>query len=246
MWENNAEKTYAIISSPGNRKLIENLRERNRKVFAIPAASFEKITLAQEEIEILNNIGEFDWLIFTSVFAAECFLETLGEIEFELFELDHLRVCVFGEATADRLRYAQIHTDVIPPKNTPETIFAAIAVYIGDDSALAAAKFLIIKKINEQIELTGKFDRLNIFYRELKLYKAKPAGGDLTKLKALILGGAIDEFIFNTTADWEIFRETFYEVDLKPLLGGTIVSATSEEVRQTLAENDISANSFHI
>lgn len=246
MTENKVEKTYAVVSVGRNRKLIESLRALNHKIIEIPASGFEKIWLGEEKIEVLKNIAQYDWLVFPDVFAAEFFLEILDENEYEMFELDHLRVCVFGEATADRLRYAQIHTDVIPPKNTKETIFAALTDYVAGESSLSDLKFLIVKKINENIELTDELDKLKIFYREVAIYRSKPATGEETaKLKALILGGAIDEFVFTSSEDWETLREIFSGANIKKLLGGTLISATDEATRQTLNENDIAARIFN-
>jgi uroporphyrinogen-III synthase len=74
---------------------------------------------------------------------------------------------------------------------------------------------------------------------ELPVYKAEisdePA---ITRLKTLLKGGALDEFVFSSAEDLLSLRLLVSNADLPALLSETRVSAVSEMVFQTLQEND--------
>src|SRR6267142_1767260 len=61
--------------------------------------------------EALDHLYGYDWIIFTSVNGVDYFLRRAHEQQHEASELDGLRVCAIGEATAERLRTAQVQVD---------------------------------------------------------------------------------------------------------------------------------------
>ena len=77
--------------------------------------------------EAIDNLFGYDWLILTSTNAVEHFLARLGASGKDVSELDPLRVCAIGEATAERLVAAHVHVDVVPEKSRAEGVFEAIA-----------------------------------------------------------------------------------------------------------------------
>src|SRR5215210_7277367 len=86
--------------------------------------------------EAIENLYGYDWLIFTSVNGVDYFLRRLEQRGHEVSELDELRVCAIGEATALRLREARIHVDVVPEQFKAEGAFLAIAAYVGGQASL--------------------------------------------------------------------------------------------------------------
>ncbi|MDQ3907734.1 MAG: uroporphyrinogen-III synthase, partial [Acidobacteriota bacterium] len=64
--------------------------------------------------EAIENLFGYDWLVFTSVNGVEFFLRRLKTLGRDVSELDDLRVCAIGDATAERLSDAFVHVDVVP------------------------------------------------------------------------------------------------------------------------------------
>jgi len=100
MNDEQTEKTYAIFDTAASRKIIGDLEKRRAKVILFPPIETEKINF-ERSAEIFADLHRFDWLIFTDVLAVEYFLESLAEIDFDLYALDDLRVCALGEAVSD-------------------------------------------------------------------------------------------------------------------------------------------------
>src|SRR5437667_9663301 len=63
--------------------------------------------------EAIDHLFGYDWIVFTSVNGVEYFLRRLHDRARDISELDELQVCAIGEATAERLTAARLHTGVI-------------------------------------------------------------------------------------------------------------------------------------
>ncbi len=245
MTETANEKTYALFSTPNNKKLIADLEAQSKKVVKLPAFETERTTLDESSLEKLQNPARFDWIIFPDVLTVDYFLQILEENEVDLFELDDVRICAFGEAVSDRLRFVQIHTDVLPNKIEDSEIIEAIKNYVNSENGLRGLKILLIRQENTILSTTEKLIERNADASEIAIYQTiLNEKAVLSKLKALIKGGAIDEFILSEP------EELIY---LKYLLNTEKInadlfeqwSATNEVTFKTLFEVGIKPRFFH-
>lgn len=212
------EKTIGIINYAANRKVIENLRAKGYKVILLPALKIYKIQNNSEINEIIAKLLGFDWLIFTDIFAVDFFVEILLEKDFDLFELDNLRICAYGEIVADRLRFSQIHADVIPRKLSSELLLKDIKNYIASDNVIDDLSFLVIKEEEAEITLTQKLKSITRNVSEISVYNAKTdTYENLPKLKTLINCGAFDEIMFFSAEDLMSFKKIIGKRSLKEI-----------------------------
>lgn len=228
------DKTYAVFDSPNNKKTIAEMSAQNIETIIFP-------TIATKGIENTDsfpqNLNDFDWLIFPDVYAVEYFINYLEKLEVDLFELDFLRVCAFGEAVADRLRFSQLHADVITSTIKTKDVLPELRDYIFDESEFENLRFLILKEKNAGIEISQKLSELNSQIMELPIYSAEIEDETtIPKLKALLKGGAIDEFIFSTHLDVLNLAQLFQTENLADLLEGITLTATDKITLQSLRE----------
>jgi len=232
-------KTLAIFSAPANKKIISRLRGDSHEVIEFPFVEAEKVELNPAEESFLKNVSRFEWIIFPDVYAVEFFLEALAERQFEFFELDSLRILAGGEAVADRLRFVQIHADVIPARLDTESVFKALRDYLYDENEFVGLRILLPKEAAFETELTELLRARQAEVAELAVYRLKTENvAGLTRLKTLLKGGAVDEFVFTSPAEVSNLAAVFRE-KLKDLLAGTSVSATDETTFQTLREYEL-------
>lgn len=239
------EKTYGLVASPLNNKLIVDLKAKGAEVLIFPAIKTERIALSETEADLIVNLNDFDWLIFADIFAADCFIEYLSEFSMiDLYDLDELTICALGEAVADRLRFVQVHADLIPAKITDEIIFSTIAQYAGEE--IAEKRFLIVRERSRTFGFVEMLAGKNAAVSELPIYFARFENEpELTKHKALLNGGAIDEFIFSSAEDIAALKLLYAENDLGNILNDIKAFATSEIAFQTLQENGLRPLYFH-
>jgi uroporphyrinogen-III synthase len=232
-------KTYAIFSSPANKKIIAQLRDARCEIIEFPFAVAEKIELNSAAKAFIENVPDFEWLIFPDVYAVEFFLEALAETRVEFFELDLLRILAFGEAVADRLRFVQVHADVIPARIDAESVFKAFRDYLFDEKQFKNLRVLLPKESASNPPLTEMLRRNESEVTELNIYRLKTENAaGLTRLKALLKGGAVDEFVFASPAEVSNLAVVCGE-SLTNLLAGTSVSAIDETTFQTLCEYEL-------
>jgi uroporphyrinogen-III synthase len=242
---NSNEKTYALFSNPTNKKIIAELEKQGAKVFLFPPLETERTVLDEESAAAIKNLSSFDWMIFPDVLTVEYFLEILQENEIDLFEMDLVQVCAFGESVADRLRFVQLHADVIPNSVEAGSVFLALSDYIGQN-AFRNLKFLLPKETSQQFEIKKKLIEIGANVFELPIYQAKVSITDkITKLKTLLKGGAIDEFVFSSPTDL-IALQNYFGNSITETLSDINVSAVNKEMFQALKENNLKANYFQL
>lgn len=233
------QKTYGLFSTTANRKLIRELESSDAKVFQFPPIETEKVSLDKNSIHYLQNLTDFDWLIFPDVFAVDYFLQALEELGVDFFDLDAVKVCVLGESVADSLRFVQLHADLIPNFVETESVFAAIKNYTSQNG-LKNLRFLLLKEIETEFALTEKLTENKAVVSELPIYQARIRDKrEVSKLKVLLANGAIDEFIFSSPMDIIALKHIFPHDSMSKILAEIEVSATDDVMFQALKEHNI-------
>ena len=138
-----AEKQYAICATQFNKTIISALQKQGIDLKVFPSVEIVKNELNEESKNYLSNLVKFDWLIFPDIYAVDFFVEALEGEGIDLFDLDLIRICAFGEAVSDRLRFSQIHADLIPAKIDVETVIKAFEDYLSE--GFAGLNFLEIQ-----------------------------------------------------------------------------------------------------
>ncbi len=232
------KKTYGLFSTAANGKLIAELESGGAKVFQFPPIETEKLDSDKFSTDYLENLTDFDWIIFPDIFAVDFFLQALEASETDFFDLDAINVLALGEAVADRLRFVQLHADFIPNFVETEKVFAALCNFIGQKN-FGNLQFLVPKETSANIELTEKLTENKAIVTELPIYRATISDkSNLSKLKALLTGGAIDEFVFSSPTDLISLKYLFSGSSISKILAEIESSVIDEVVFQALKEHN--------
>jgi uroporphyrinogen-III synthase len=235
--DNASWKTVGVFKNALNKKLIELFKSQGKTVFGFSPPVVKKKALKEAELNAFKNISSFDWIIFFDIRTVEIFLEILEEMEIDFFELDDVRICSNGEAVADSLRFRQIHSDVIPPKNSSAAVFTAITDYIFDEYELEDLSFLILKAAGDDSKLAGSLKKESAKAVEIEIYEIENRNDpEHTKLKALAVGGAIDELVFNSPEDVFNLAKLIGNENFPQILANIKIQAFNEITGQTLSE----------
>lgn len=230
-----AEKVYALFDNPINKKIISEISSTGAKMILFPAVETKMIADGETE-KILSDLSRFDWLIFPDIYTVEFFLQKMNELEIDLFALDALHICAYGESVADRLRYAQIHADIIPNNIKTGEVLRAIKDYLFDESGLENLRFLFLKAENTTAAIAGELKNLGAIVSELAIYKTIAEETKTTKLKTLLKGGAIDEFVFTSPFDVINLAHLFPAENLADVLAETKLHTADKITLQSLRE----------
>ena len=58
-------------------------------------------------------------------------------------ELDDIRVCAIGVATAEKLHDAHVHVDLVPSDSRSEGVFSALSEFLGGTEKISAINVLL-------------------------------------------------------------------------------------------------------
>ena len=88
--------------------------------------------------ETLQQLEEFQWLIFTSVNGVAAFMKRLWEIGGDGRWLGHLKIAAIGSSTAESLEQHSLRADVVPDSFRAEALAAELAPQVKDCNVLWA------------------------------------------------------------------------------------------------------------
>jgi uroporphyrinogen III methyltransferase/synthase len=190
--------------------------------------------------EAIENLYGYDWVIFTSVNGVDYFLKRLTELGRDTSEMDELRVCSIGEATAVRLRDAQIHVDVVPEQFKAEGVFDALINYLGGVGALYALNVLIPRAAVARDYLPLTLEGAGARVDTVAVYRTvRPETSERGRIEALLAGGAVDCITFTSASTINNFAQLFDTDDLSQLLDGVQVACIGDITAGTAAEHNL-------
>lgn len=187
--------------------------------------------------EAIENLFGYDWLVFTSANAVEYFMRRLNASGKDVAELDELRVCAVGDATAERLADERVHVDLVPRKFQAEGVFEAFENFLGGREQIAGLNFLLPRAaaardfLPRALEVAGARVDCVTAYRTVS-----PETTDRARIEALLVGGGVDCVTFTSSSTVHNFAQLFDTRDLRPLLSGVRVACIGEVTSQTAAE----------
>ncbi len=187
-----------IIDAKRNKNLIQAYSREPFTISLFPDVLFEPAELSADDLQRLRDIEQFDWIVFTDPNAASLFPDLFESSGRELFDLDSVNICSFGEMTSDELRFRQIHSDVVPSEFSPKEVADEIAVYAQAD--LPKLNFLVLSSGGGvDTELCETLAAENAKCDALVIAKPSVDGNhEYLKSRSLLLGGSVDKFLFGS------------------------------------------------
>ncbi len=213
------------------------LEEYGARVVACPTIEIvepESYALLDEAIE---NIFGYDWLIFTSVNGVQHFMRRMEVCGKSASELDDVRVCAIGDATALSLAEAHIHVDVVPEIFQAEGVFAALESYLGGRLQFENLNFLIPRAAVARDYLPRALEDAGARVDVIAAYRTvRPETTDRARVEALLVGGAVDCITFTSSSTVSNFAQLFDTRDLGQLLRGVAVACIGDITSRTATD----------
>ena len=216
---------------------LERLGARVVSCPTIEIVEPESYTALDEAIE---NLYGYDWLIFTSVNGVDYFLRRFQKAGHDVSELEELRLCAIGEATAIRLRDAHVHVDVVPEQFKAEGALIAIEAYVGGRHALNRLNFLIPRAAVARDYLPKALEEAGARVDVVPAYRTvRPQTSERGRVEAMLAGGAVDCITFTSSSTVANFAQLFDVTDLSQVLKGVTVACIGDITAATAAEYNL-------
>lgn len=218
-------------------EFVAQLEGYGARVVSCPTIEIVEPESYAELDAALDNLFGYDWLVFTSANGVDFFLRRLAARGHDVCELDDLRVCAVGTATAERLVGAHVHVDVVPEQFKAEGVFAALEQYLGGSDQLELLNFLIPRAAVARDYLPRALEAARARVDVVETYRTvAPQTTGRAKIEAMLVGGAVDCVTFTSASTVRNFAALFDTIDLTALLGGVRVACIGDVTAETAAE----------
>jgi uroporphyrinogen III methyltransferase/synthase len=217
-------------------EFVTELERYGAEVILCPTIEICALDNYERLDEAIDHLYGYDWLIFTSVNGVDYFFQRLKTRGRSAQDLDELKVCAIGEATADSLRDLHVHVDVIPEEFKAEGVFAALERFVGGTAAISNLNVLIPRASVARDYLPKALEQAGARVDVVPAYRtALPADLDRGRVAAMLSGGA-DCIAFTSSSTVKNLVQLFDTQDLSRDLAGVVIACIGDVTAKTAAE----------
>jgi uroporphyrinogen III methyltransferase/synthase len=212
------------------------LENYGAQVALCPTIEIRELESYERLDEAIDHLYGYDWLIFTSVNGVEHFFRRLQARERDASDLDELKVCAIGEATAECLRDLHVHVDIVPEEFKAEGVFAALERFVGGREAVRNLNLLIPRASVARDYLPKALEEAGARVDVVPAYRtALPADLDRGRVAAMLSGSA-DCIAFTSSSTVKNLAQLFDTHDLSNALAGVVIACIGDITARTATE----------
>jgi uroporphyrinogen III methyltransferase/synthase len=216
--------------------LVTALESYGAGVIACPTIEIAEPESYERLDEAIDHLYGYDWLIFTSANGVEYFLRRLNMRGIDVAELDELKVCAIGEASAEKLRDAHVHVDLIPSQAKAEGVFSALSGFAGGNEKLHGLNILLPRAATGRDFLPKSLAEAGARVDVVTAYRTVlPENLDRGRLSAMLTGTA-DCIAFMSSSSVKNLALLFDTHDLGEKLQGLAIACIGDVTAQTAVE----------
>jgi uroporphyrinogen III methyltransferase/synthase len=217
-------------------ELVAELEHYGARVIICPTIEIAEPESYERLDEAIDHLYGYDWLIFTSANAIAFFLRRLTTRGIAIDQLDVIKVCAIGQASADKLRDAHVHVDVIPSEAKAEGVFAALTEYAGGVEQLRGLNILLPRAAVGRDYLPKALEDAGARVDVVTTYRTVvPENLDRGRLSAMLAGSA-DCIAFTSSSTVKNLALLFDTHDLSGVLSGVTIACIGDVTAATATE----------
>ena len=243
----------------GKRMVVTRTREQASELVALleenGADCLEFPTLHMEAVEdytvldnALDNLSQYQWIIFTSINSITWFFMKLMEKSMDARNLAGPKIAVVGKATADKLSTYGLSAELVPEKFTGEGLAEALI-----DSGVKGNKILLPRALKAREILPEMLAQAGAEITIAPVYKNVPPQKRKKELRQLLENKEIELVTFTSSSTVHNFMTmidagTDEELDnlMKPVTIAVIGPITAKSIRKYGLDVDIQPEQYTI
>lgn len=182
----------ATRDAEGNAELTQKILARGGNPIEFTTMSLQPLTDRAEFLQVLTELTNYDWAIFTSPNGVRVFFDAIGALGKDARVFASIRLAALGAKTADGLAEYGIKADFVP------TIFTGrdLGLQLLSCADLGDKKVLLLRSELASEELVEVLKQGQAHVREVSIYTAVAHHGDAAGLAEQIRHGRIDWLTF--------------------------------------------------
>ena len=194
----------------------------------IPPANWDPIDKA------IQNLEQYDWLIFTSINGVRFFFQRLQEQGKDVRALHGIRIGAIGPKTAVGLEERGLRLDFIPSEYRAEAVIDGL----GADE-VRSKRFLLPRAAKAREILPEKIKEMGGQIDVVPVYETIRPTGKREQVRDLLKKGLISCITFTSSSTVENFAKMFPEEDLPSLVEKATIACIGPITAQTAREHGL-------
>lgn len=200
------------------------LRAQGAEVLELPAIRVEKRACEGEICHTLENIADYDWLVFASPSGVRIFFEDMRECHMDIRRMGNIKIAALGAGTARELESCGCYADLMPEKYYAEELGETLA-----DACTGAEKILIFRAAIGSPELVERLLKVpEVEITDLAAYDTVYETSEFVDLKDEFEGGVTDYAVFTSASTVKGFARAAGELDFSKVKAVCIGKKTKE------------------
>jgi uroporphyrinogen III methyltransferase/synthase len=232
-----AGKTIVITRARAQAdEFVTELERYGAEVIVCPTVEIKELENYERLDEAIDHLYGYDWLILTSGNSVKHFFKRFTQRGHDTHELDGLKVCAVGDATAETLRSLAVHVDVVPTEFKAEGVYAALESFVGGPEALRGLNILLPRASIARDFLPNALEQAGARVDVVPAYVTSlPDNLDKGHVAAMLSGSA-DCIAFTSSSAVKNLAQLFDTQDLSAPLAGIVVACIGDVTSTTAAE----------
>ena len=208
------------------------LEAQGAEVIELPLIKVTKDVDLNTLLEVLQEFGAYEWIVFTSVNGVKYFFEEFIRVHVDIRALGLVRIAAVGEATAAALRDLHLRVDLQPKKASGEEL----ALELIKRESIDSAKILVVTGNRNREILVEKLHEARAIVDTLPVYKNEET--DLTgdPVASAFRAKGADAILFASPSAVQSFFDQAAALKLAPKarkpLAGSIGPTTTAAMKQ--------------
>ncbi len=220
--------TRARQQAAGLTQLLENA---GACVLEVPTIRIEPPDSWDPLDRAIGELGDFHWVIFTSVNGVEIFRERLEASGRDLRTLSGARIAAIGPATARALHRWGREPEVVPREYRAEALLERLR-----NEVRAGDRVLIPRAAEARDLLVAGLTGLGAHVTEVPAYRTRPVRDGADRLRQALQSGGIDAITFTSSSTVRNFASLFSPDERDELLTGVVIASIGPITARTGAE----------
>lgn len=221
------------------------LKQRGAEVTEFPTIEIKPPEDFKGLDESLEEIGDFDWMIFTSVNGVEAFFNRMRDTGRDIRSLRKLKFCAIGPKTAESIATYMINPDFIPSNFTTDNIIEGLKKF-----RLKGKKMLIPRADNVGDKLIKRLKEQGAEVVEVAAYRVCLPDYPKEYIEKVFKGKGLDLIAFTSSSTVRNLIQILKDCDLKSVFGKAKIASIGPVTENTAKEfgivTDIKSNEYTI
>ncbi len=214
---------------------LQKLIDEGAELIYFPTIKIIPVYTHENIIELIDNIREFEYIIFTSANAVDIFSEIIEKYN---LDLSRTKIAVVGKATAEACRTRGLYIHLIPEEFNARGLIKKFS-----EIGINNQKILIPGSLLSREELKLGLTELGADVKTLLIYDV--VTNDLNELKneyQIITSKKPDILIFTSPSSFENYIKLVNINDMRNYFNNTVVCAIGPTTEFEIRSYDVNVN----